>query len=260
MTALATLSTADAVLPLRVRYRQEMDCQIVHDSIHTRDGWTLTYTCTIGGAVAGFGSVAISGPWKGKPTVFEFYVLPEYRARAFDLFEALLSASGARLMEIQSSDVLLTVMLHTYAREIWSEKIVFHDAIATALPAQGAIMHRVTSDKETRGAIAERAGFTECQLRLDGATVATGGLMFHYNVPYTDIYMDVGEPFRRRGFGSYLVQELKRLAYELGSVPCARCIRRTSAHARRCRRPASFRSPTFSMVRFERSEGGPVAR
>jgi hypothetical protein len=47
--------------------------------------------------------------------------------------------------------------------------------------------------------------------------------MFHYNVPYTDIYMDVGEPFRRRGFGSYLVQELKGLAYELGSVPCARC-------------------------------------
>jgi GNAT superfamily N-acetyltransferase len=54
-------------------------------------------------------------------------------------------------------------------------------------------------------------------------TVATGGLMFHYNVPYTDIYMDVAEPFRRRGFGSYLVQELKRLAYELGSIPCARC-------------------------------------
>ena len=47
--------------------------------------------------------------------------------------------------------------------------------------------------------------------------------MFHYNVPYADIYMDVVEPFRRRGFGSYLVQELKRFAYELGSIPCARC-------------------------------------
>ncbi len=30
--ALATTSTADAVLPLRVRYRHEMNCQIVHDS------------------------------------------------------------------------------------------------------------------------------------------------------------------------------------------------------------------------------------
>ena len=35
--------------------------------------------------------------------------------------------------------------------------------------------------------------------------------------------MDVAEPYRRRGFGSYLVQELKRLAYELGSIPAARC-------------------------------------
>jgi GNAT superfamily N-acetyltransferase len=53
--------------------------------------------------------------------------------------------------------------------------------------------------------------------------VATGGLMFHYNVPYADIYMEVAEPFRQRGFGSYLVQELKRLAYALGSIPSARC-------------------------------------
>jgi hypothetical protein len=71
MPALATLSTADAILPLRVRYRQEMNCQIVHDSIHRRDGWTLSYTCALSGAVAGFGSVAIAGPWKDKPTVFE---------------------------------------------------------------------------------------------------------------------------------------------------------------------------------------------
>ena len=134
MPALATLSTVDAVLPLRVRYRQEMNCQIVHDSIHRRNGWTLTYMCTLGGTIAGFASVAIAGPWQDKPTMFEFYVLPEHRARAFDLFEAFLSASGARFMEIQSSDILLTVMLHAYARDIWSEKIVFHDAIGTALP------------------------------------------------------------------------------------------------------------------------------
>ena len=81
----------------------------------------------------------------------------------------------------------------------------------------------MTSDQETRSAIAHRQGGTECLLQLDGETVATGGLMFHYNVPYTDIYMEVAEPFRRRGFGSYFVQELKRLAYELESVPCARC-------------------------------------
>lgn len=223
MRPLAALSTADAVLSLRVRYRQEMNCQIVHDSIHRREGWALTYAVTLGGCIAGFGSVAIGGPWKDKPTVFEFYVLPEHRGRAFDVFEALLSASGARFVEIQSSDVLLTVMLHTYARDISSESIVFHDALTTTLPSRGAAMRAVTTLEETRMCIAQRQGGCECVLQLDDDAVATGGILFHYNVPYGDIYMDVREPFRRRGLGAYLVQELKRFAYELGSIPAARC-------------------------------------
>lgn len=223
MLALATPSTPETVLPLRVRYRQEMNSQIVHDSIHRRDGWTESYILSVNGVIAGFGSIAIAGPWKDKPSIFEFYVLPEHRARGFDLFEALLMASGARFMEIQSSDVLLNVMLHTYARDIWSEKIVFHDAITTALPANGGIVQRLTSDQEICKAITQRQGGAEYQLLVEGAPVATGGLMFHYNVPYADIYMETVEPFRRQGFGSYLVQELKRCAYELETIPCARC-------------------------------------
>jgi predicted GNAT family acetyltransferase len=35
--------------------------------------------------------------------------------------------------------------------------------------------------------------------------------------------MAVHEAYRRRGFGSYLVQELKRVAYEQGKRPAARC-------------------------------------
>ncbi len=126
-------------------------------------------------------------------------------------------------MEIQSNDVLLAVMLHTYAHNIWSEKIVFRDAITTSLPANGASIQQLTSDQETWNAIAQRQGGAEYRLVLDGATIATGGLLFHYNVPYADIYMETVEPFRRQGFGSYLVQELKRCAYALGSIPCARC-------------------------------------
>ena len=173
---------------------------------------------------AGFGSIAIAGPWTGKPTIFEFYVLPEHRGRAFDLFEALLAASGARFMEIQSSDLLLSVMLHTYARDISSEAIVFHDRLTTTLPAMGAVLHCTMPETETYAAAStQRDGGPEWRLDLDGATAATGGILFHYNRPYGDIYMDVAEPYRGRGFGSYLVQELKRLAYELGSIPAARC-------------------------------------
>ena len=34
---------------------------------------------------------------------------------------------------------------------------------------------------------------------------------------------EVAAPFRRRGLGSYLLQELKRVCRESGGIPCARC-------------------------------------
>ena len=52
---------------------------------------------------------------------------------------------------------------------------------------------------------------------------ATGGILFHYNRPFGHIHLEVAEPFRRRGLGSFLVQELKRVCYEGGHVPAARC-------------------------------------
>jgi predicted GNAT family acetyltransferase len=35
--------------------------------------------------------------------------------------------------------------------------------------------------------------------------------------------MKVAEEHRQKGFGTYIVQELKRICYEGGSIPCARC-------------------------------------
>ena len=118
---------------------------------------------------------------------------------------------------------VLAVMLHTHAKDIESEKIVFHDKVTTALPASGATIRCVTPDEEIKRQIEERQGGPECLLEVEGQEAGKGGILFHYNRPYGDIYMEVDEPFRRRGLGSYLVQELKRIAYELGAVPCARC-------------------------------------
>jgi GNAT superfamily N-acetyltransferase len=221
----AALTVAPVVLPVRTRYRQEMNCQIVKDSIHTRPGWALTYALGLEDALVGFGTVAIGGPWTDKPTILEFYVLPDHRSRAFDLFEAFVEASGARLMEIQSSDTLLAVMLHTYARDVMSEAIVFRDGFTTALPANGAVLQPLTSDADVRASIAERQGGPEFLLHVDGKPAGKGGILFHYNAPYGDVYMDIEEPFRGRGFGSYLVQELKRQTYDIGAIPAARCNR-----------------------------------
>jgi GNAT superfamily N-acetyltransferase len=192
-------------------YRQEMNCQIVHDNMHARPGWTQSYLFEVGGAAAGYGSILIGGPWTGTRTVFEFFIASNHRSRVFDLFAKLLEASEATAMEVQSNDVLITVMLHAWAHDIKSEKIIFEDRFTTAHTFESAVLRR-REDPDRDWA-----------LEIDGAVAATGGILYHYNRPYGDIYMEVAEPYRRRGLGSFLVQELKRICYELGSVPCARC-------------------------------------
>jgi GNAT superfamily N-acetyltransferase len=223
MKARATLSTAGEILPIRIRFREEMNCQIVHDSIHRREGWTLTYRFEWGGVAAGFGSIAIAGPWKDKPTIFEFYVLPDHRTHVFELFDAFLVSSEARFFEVQSNDTMLAIMFHTYAQDIQSEKIVFADKFTTNLPSNGATLLEVTTRQDLLAAQARRQGGGEWILNLNGAPAGKGGILFHYNRPYGDIYMEISEAFRKRGYGSYLVQELKRIGYELGAIPAARC-------------------------------------
>jgi hypothetical protein len=126
-------------------------------------------------------------------------------------------------MEVQSNDVLLAVMLHTYAKGIETEAIVFHDKLKTALSSHGATLRCTTPAADIKRSIDQRQGGPEWILEVDGQEAGKGGVLFHYNRPYGDVYMEVNEPFRRRGLGSYLVQELKRAAYELGAVPAARC-------------------------------------
>jgi GNAT superfamily N-acetyltransferase len=223
----------------RERYREETKGQIVHDSLHRRDGWTASYLLRVGGAVVGYGSMAIAGPWTGRPTIFEFYILPEHRSQAFALFEAYLAASGARQFEVQTNDDVLVVMLHVYGRDVVSEKIVFEDKLDASLAKKGALLLRQSTEIADRACIEQRQGGSEWRLEFDGAAVATGGIYFHYNQPYGDIYMEVSEGFRRQGWGSYFVQELKRKAYELGQVPCARC-NTTNIASRRTLQRAGF--------------------
>lgn len=200
------------ILPWRDLFRRKMNCQIVHDSLHGREGWTQPYFLEADGQKAGYAAVVVGGPWKGTRTVFEFYLLPDQESRAFDLFACFLAASEATGFEIQSNDLLLTAMFHAYARDVRSEKIVFEDSVTTSHAVDG-FSFRKQEDAEGG----------EYVLEIDGAQAARGGILFHYNRPYGDIYMEVVEGFRQRGLGSFLVQELKRICYQMGSIPCARC-------------------------------------
>ena len=211
------------IAEMRDAFRAEMNCQIVHDSIHHRRGWTLEFALIDDGRAAGYASLAVDGPWRDKPTFYEFYVAPERRARAFALFEAFLQDTRPPAFEVQSSDALTTAMALTFARDIATERVVFRDHSTTGHAVPGAVVRCVTPSLEIRTAIADRQGGGEWVLEVEGAVVGTGGVLFHYNPPYGDVYMEVNEQYRRRGLGSYLVQELKRECYALGGIPAARC-------------------------------------
>jgi GNAT superfamily N-acetyltransferase len=217
----ATETNLEIIRRWRDMYRLEMACQIIHDSIHERPGWSREYLLSVVGTPVGYASVAAGGPWTDQPAAYEFYVVPNQRAYLFDLFRTFLIASRTDYIEVQSNDSLATVMLHTFAREATSESILFQDRLLTSHKPAGAIFRAPTAAEATDvpGEYRRWRGVIE----VDGQVAATGGILFHYNRPYGDIYMEVAEPYRRRGLGTFLVQELKRVCYEGGHVPAARC-------------------------------------
>jgi GNAT superfamily N-acetyltransferase len=223
MAITARLSELTEIEPLREEYRSEMNCQIVHDSIHYRPGWTREYALDVKGQIVGYGSLAIAGPWRDAPALYEFYVRPEHRMQTFDLFASLLSICGARIIETQSNAPMLTVMLHTFTRNIRPESILFRDAFRTSLAPEGANFRAATAKDAEQ---LRQQGLDESAAWLvtwKGEVAGAGGVLYHYNPPYGDIYMEIAEPFRRNGLGAYLVQELKAVCRNGEKVPAARC-------------------------------------
>jgi GNAT superfamily N-acetyltransferase len=209
------------ILPLRELYRREMNCQIIHDSLPRR-GFGDLFLLRQEGRVAGYGFVM---GYQGEPKdmVREFYVLPAYRGSALPLFRQLIANSGARRITAQTNDLLLTLMLYDCARDITSDTVLFHDFTMTSLDVPG-VIYRPAAEADRAGIFEHRVEpVGDWLIEHDGTIVATGGIATHYNPPYGDLYMEVDPLFRRRGYGSYLIQELKRTCYETGRVPAARC-------------------------------------
>jgi GNAT superfamily N-acetyltransferase len=215
--------TLDEIRALRDAFRTEMNCQIIHDSIHYRHDWTLEYALVEGNRLVGYASIAVNGPWRERPTFYELYLAPDRRCRAYAFFEAFLAATRPAAFEVQSNDALTTAMALTSGRDLACERVLFRDHVTTSHGLPGAELRCVTPPDEIEAAIGVRQGGGEWVLALEGRVVGKGGILFHYNPPYADVYMEVNEDCRRRGVGSYLVQELKRLCYELGAIPAARC-------------------------------------
>jgi GNAT superfamily N-acetyltransferase len=204
---------------MRGLYRQEMSCQIIYDSFFSR-GLADCYLILVEGSIGGYG--AISNKYD-KGRLVEFYTLSQVRRFALPMFRELLAASRATSIAAQTNIPLMLMMLYDCAKNITTEKILFHDAFITRLDCRNGVFRH--SNPEEAGTIfphsQEPVG--DWVIEANGAIVATGGFLCHYNPPYGDIYMEVAETARLQGYGSYLVQELKRVCYEAGKKPAARC-------------------------------------
>ncbi len=236
----------DAILAMRDEYRREMNCQIVHDSWHAR-GFTKSFLLQIDGQVVGYGAVG-GALGEAGDVVKELYARPEHRAHAGALLRRLIEVSHARWIEAQTNDAVLSQLLDECAVDHTSDVILFADGATTTLPPPtGSLLFLVNDANRVRMFPHTTEPVGEWGVDCDGEIVATGGLLFHYNPPYGDIFMEVASAFRRKGIGSYLVQELKRICYDMDRTPGARCRENNIASRRTLERAGMF--PCARIVR-----------
>jgi GNAT superfamily N-acetyltransferase len=215
----AVKATLKDVEPLRGLYLQEMNGQIRFDSCHWR-GWSDEYLLKIEDVPVGYGSIKGKDDLTSRDTVFEFYVVPPFRTAARALFTALLGASRATHIQGQSNDQLLTPLLVEFARDIGGDTVLFEDHVVTALEVPGAVARRRRDGDRPFEHTTEPLG--DLVVEHGGEIVATGGFLTHYNPPFADLYREVREDRRRRGFGALVLQEAKKACYLAGRIPAAR--------------------------------------
>lgn len=205
---------------LRGLFLQETNFQIRYNACHER-GWTDSYLLIVDGAQTGYGSV------KGRQvaerdTVFEFYVIPSFRKLSGTLFLELIAASGAKYLECQSNDLLLSSLMFEFSQNVHADIVLFEDHAVTEYAIAGAVVRPRRDDDQVFEHQIEPVG--DYVLDVGGEIFATGGFMLHYNKPFADLYMEVKQGSRRRGYGALLLQEVKKACYLAGRVPAARCL------------------------------------
>ena len=146
--------------------------------------------------------------------------------------------SNAPFVECQTNDILLSGLVFEQAKNINAGAILFEDNHQSALDMTGINFKR--SERENDNP--DDSG--EYVLEVDGEIVASGGFMTNYNFPYADIYMEVKENFRSKGYCSLIVQELKKEVYNRGRVPSARCNIKNQA-SKSCLQKAGFKPCGF---------------
>ncbi|MDB5088390.1 MAG: GCN5-related N-acetyltransferase [Mucilaginibacter sp.] len=209
-------TTLEEIRAFRNVFLHESNFQFIYNKCHDY-GWADVYLFTLEGIKAGYGAVWGANKREDRDAIFEFYLTPPFRKFSNIVFREFYSVSHATLIECQSNDLLLTSMLYESANNIQAEAILFEDHDQTQFNIKGVIFYK---QKQEQSSTRDIGGFV---LEQNGEVVASGGFMLNYNIPYADIYMEVKEGERQKGYGSLIIQELKKEIYMMGRIPAARC-------------------------------------
>jgi RimJ/RimL family protein N-acetyltransferase len=209
-------SGLEEIQSFRVLFLHENNFQFIYNKCHTY-GWADTYSFFIADTKIGYGAVWGKDKREDRDAIFEFYIINPYRKFANIIFGKFHTACGAPFIECQSNDLLLSEMLYEHAQNINAEAILFKDHFQTNFSIANTVLQKKISEKN------DHQDDRKYILKQNNEEVANGGLMLNYNMPYADIYYEVKEKFRQKGFGTLMVQELKNEAYKMGRVPAARC-------------------------------------
>jgi hypothetical protein len=93
---------------------------------------------------------------------------------------------------------MLTESVETVVRD----RIIFRDGSDTQHEISDATFRSITDYDDVFAHGVEPQG--EWEIEVDGEIIATGGLMYHYNPPYSDLYMEVAPPGGAVGMAPYL--------------------------------------------------------
>ena len=217
------------ILQLRILFLQENNFQIRYNACHER-GWSDSYVFIFNNEKIGYGSIKGKENLIDRDAVFEFYLISSFRNLSSVVFEKFLHYSNACFIECQSNDLFLSSLLYKHGQNINSDVVLFEENFSSNIKINSALFRKRKNEDVIFEHTAEPVG--DFIIEINNEVVATGGFLLHYNMPFADLYMEVEESHRKKGFGSFLIQELKQQCYLSGRVPAARtCVDNIASQA-----------------------------
>lgn len=209
--------SASETAAFRNDYCEKSGCQIVRYSYVPR-GFAYAMVMENRGELVAYGEVATH---EDEHKLVQFFVPDRSDVDFGELAKQFLEETGAPWIEAQTNIPWMRTLVDQFGANPTVGPTLFENGPTTGLTNPGVLFRLRQNSDQLFEHKHEPEG--DWVIELHGTIVATGGFLTHYNAPFADLYMEVRPDARRKGFGSYLLQELRKVCLAQGLTPAARC-------------------------------------